>query len=112
MIAESLIPLVVTSSVSAIVGAIVAAVVALVRSQAQGTVDTNRALQQGMRELLWAELKSIYIEALANGGMTLADRRHLENVYWAYHTLSGNGTGTRLYEEAMALPVLKDTELD
>ena len=38
--------------------------------------------------------------------MEVEERRHLENVYSAYHNIGGNGTGTRLYEESMHLPVL------
>lgn len=109
---NSLLPLVLTSSVSAIVGAIVASIVALIKAQSQGAIDTNKALQQGMRQLLWGELKREYKDAVDNNGMTVTDRRHLESVYSAYHTLGGNGTGTRLYNDAMSLPVLSNTELE
>jgi len=43
---------------------------------------------------------------MENGGLTVVDRKHLESVYAAYHGLGGNGTGTRLYEDAMRQPVL------
>ena len=63
-------------------------------------------MQEGMRALLWRELRNIHSDAVQRGGMEVEERRHLENVYSAYHNIGGNGTGTRLYEESMHLPVL------
>lgn len=63
-------------------------------------------MQDGMRALLWRELKNIHAEAVAQEGLDVEDRRHLENVYSAYHAIGGNGTGTRLYEESMRLPLI------
>lgn len=91
-----------TAAVSAIVGAAVGALVSAIVNKLKST----KAFEAGMRALLWRELKNIHEEAMKNGGMTIEDRRHLENVYSAYHAIGGNGTGTRLYEEAMNTPVL------
>lgn len=55
---------------------------------------------------MWRELKDIHSNAVADGGMSISDRKHLEGVYGVYHGLKGNGTGTRLFEEAMELPVI------
>lgn len=99
--------------VSGLVGAIVSGFVAALKSQGKKAIEQSaeekaalEAMRAGLRALLWRELKNIHDEAMRNGGLTVEQRRHLESVYAAYHALGGNGTGTRLYEEAMATPVL------
>lgn len=103
----------VTAIVSGLVGSVVSALVAALKSQGRKTVErteaekaTDEALRMGVRALLWRELKNIHEQAVRQGGLTVADRKHLENVYAAYHGLGGNGTGTRLYEDAMKMPVI------
>lgn len=102
-----------TALISSIVGAVVSSLIAgtrLVGRKVTERTEEERAkdaaMQAAMRALLWRELQIIHAKAMDDGGMTVADRRHLESVYAAYHSLGGNGTGTRLYEEAMATPVL------
>ena len=109
----SLAQIVVTTTVSCLVSAMVAACVATVKAQgrkaserAEREREASEALKAGMRALLWAELQRIHERAMAQGGLTVEERRHLESVYAAYHGLGGNGTGTRLYEDAMRQPVL------
>ena len=96
-----------TGCVSAIVGAVVGAVVAAVKAAGRNAITEDKAMQDGMRALLWRELKNIHAEAVEAGGMTVADRRHLENVYGAYHGIGGNGTGTRLYQDAMSAEIIE-----
>lgn len=96
----------VTAAVSSLVGALVAAVVSRVGKAASQSADEAGGIRDGMRALLWRELKNIHAEAVAQEGLDVEDRRHLENVYSAYHAIGGNGTGTRLYEESMRLPVI------
>lgn len=103
----------INAAVSAIIGAAVSAIVSAIRSQGHRAVarsEAERAADEaqkiGIRELLWSELKAIHERAIREGGLTVADRKHLEAVYAAYHGLGGNGTGTRLFEDAMRLPVI------
>ena len=103
----------VTAIVSSLVGSVVSALVAALKSQGRKAVErteaekaTDEALRMGVRALLWRELKNIHEQAVRQGGLTVADRKHLENVYAAYHGLGGNGTGTRLHEDAMKMPVI------
>lgn len=103
-------PLIISSAVASIVSAIIACIISALKSGTKAQLDGQKALQQGMRELLWSELQAVYKQAKDDNGMTLTERRHLEHVYEAYHTLGGNGTGTRLYNEAMSLPVLVEAE--
>lgn len=102
-----------TALVSSVVGAVVSSLMAGTRLAGQKIAERTEeerakdaAMQAAMRALLWRELQIIHAKAIDDGGMTVADRRHLESVYDAYHALGGNGTGTRLYEEAMDTPVL------
>lgn len=84
--------------VSSLVGGLVSATFAWLKSR--------KAMDDGLRALLWREIKEIHSEAINRGGMSIDDRRHLESVYAAYHGRGGNGTGTRLFDEAMNQPVL------
>ncbi len=104
-LASTLLAAVVSAAVSSLVAALKAGgKKAIERTEADRALD--EAMRAGMRALLWRELQLIHAHAGDNGGMTVAERRHLESVYQAYHGLGGNGTGTRLYEDAMRQPVL------
>lgn len=110
---ESLAAIVATDIVSCVVAALVASVVATVKAKGNRVAErtereraTDEAVRTGMRELLWSELKNIHEQAMEQRGLAVADRKHLEGVYAAYHGLGGNGTGTRLYTDAMNQPVI------
>ena len=98
-----------TAAISAVVSSLVAVLKAggkkaIERTEAEKASD--EAMRAGMRALLWRELQVIHAHAMDQGGLTVAERRHLESVYSAYHALGGNGTGTRLFEDAMNMPVI------
>lgn len=99
--------------VSSLVGAIVSSVVAFIKLQGQRVSErtdaekaADEAMRAGLRALLWRELKTIHEQAMNQGGLDVSDRKHLESVYATYHKLGGNGTGTRLYNDAMNQPVV------
>lgn len=103
----------ITAIVSGLIGSVVSALVAALKSQGRKAVErteaekaTDDAVKTGMRALLWRELNNIHEQAVRQDGLTVADRKNLESVYAAYHGLGGNGTGTRLYEDAMKMPVI------
>lgn len=96
----------VTSLVSGLVGAVVATLISMVKDKRRKDTSSDQAMKEGMRALLWRELKNLHSEAVNNGGMDTEERKHLDSVYSAYHGIGGNGTGTRLYNDAMALPVI------
>ena len=98
----------ITAIVSSLASALVASVVASSKSRIKKEKQTMDALNAGMRALLWRELNDIHKEAVAQNGLSPDERHNLENVYNAYHTIGGNGTGTRIYDEAMKLPVLQN----
>lgn len=97
----------ITAIISSLASALVASIVASSKSRIKKEKQTMDALNAGMRALLWRELNDIHKEALTDGGMTPDERHNLEQVYNAYHQIGGNGTGTRIYEEAMKLPVIQ-----
>lgn len=69
-------------------------------------VKTNDAQQDGIRTLLRNELVRLHRDLVeAQGWCTLEDKEYVERTYIAYHELGGNGTGTVLYEDIMALPI-------
>lgn len=103
---QPMVTIAVTALVSSLVGALVSSALTLLKGAGKRAVDTDEAMKAGMRALLWRELQNIHEGAMRDGGMSVAQRRHLESVYKAYHGLGGNGTGTRLYEDAMNKPVL------
>lgn len=103
----------ITALISSVASAIVASCVALIRSKTNKTqkqLDKEReemdALKQGMRAILWENLNTIYKKAKDQNGLSVEERHNLTNIYEAYHALGGNGTGTRLHDESMRLPVL------
>lgn len=102
-----------TAFLSSVVGAFVSSLISGTRFIGRKAIERTEeerakdaAIQAALRALLWRELQIIHAKAIEDGGMTVVDRRHLESVYAAYHALGGNGTGTRLYEEAMSKPIL------
>lgn len=66
------------------------------------------AISNGVRQLLKAELVRSYESFVERGWIDTEGREHVENVYRAYHSLAGNGTGTKLYEEIMKLPIRRN----
>lgn len=64
----------------------------------------DKAMEEGLRTLLRAELREFhhrYVDLHEPLAPSMAEE--VERVYHAYHALGGNGTGTRMYEEIMAL---------
>ncbi len=103
----------VTALVSSLVGAVVSTALTLLKATGKKAVErteadkaADEAMKAGMRALLWREIQTIHEHAVSRGGLTVSERRHLESVYGTYHALGGNGTGTRLYEDAMNMPVI------
>lgn len=65
-----------------------------------------RAMQEGLRTLLRAELLEIHAKHVPLGRIPVAVMEEADRVYRAYHSLGGNGAGTKVYEEIKALPTV------
>ncbi|MCT6836137.1 MAG: hypothetical protein M3Z49_02980 [Bifidobacteriales bacterium] len=66
----------------------------------------DRAMETGLRTLLRAELLEIHAKYRPLGDIPLEVMEEADRVYQAYHSLGGNGTGTKIYEELKALPTV------
>lgn len=90
-----------TSVIGALVGAVVAS---CKRRSAKGD-----AMEQGMRALMRRELITLHKDYVIDlGYCPVIIKDHAGQVYKAYHTLGGNGTGTALYEEILECHVEDD----
>jgi len=82
--------------------------------KAQKQKDSDRAklddaMQMGMRSLLRNALMEMHRRCVINQKWCeLVDKEVTERNYIAYHALGGNGTGTKLYNDIMALPIKDD----
>ena len=66
----------------------------------------DRAMETGLRTLLRAELLEIHAKYVPLGYIPMGAMEEADRVYQAYHSLGGNGTGTKIYEELKALPTV------
>lgn len=66
----------------------------------------DKAMETGLRTLLRAELLEIHAKYRPLGDIPLEVMEEADRVYQAYHSLGGNGAGTKIYEELKALPTV------
>lgn len=64
----------------------------------------NKAMREGVRSLLRAEIIRAYEKYTERGYCPIYAREPLTKVYEAYHAMGGNGTGTDFYRKTIALP--------
>lgn len=108
MMRPEIINTLITALISATVSVTVAFLFALAKDGVNNNSKRERALEVGMRALLWRELCNIRERGSAAGGLTAEEKHHLEDVYAGYHNIGGNGTGTSIFEEAMDLPLINN----
>lgn len=72
--------------------------------------DKDKAVEDGMRVLLHAELLAIYQRHVdGHIPISLRTQEEADSIYLIYHDqLGGNGTGTELHRKIMALPAYVD----
>lgn len=98
-------------AVSWAVPALLAAGCGWVGVKLHGIARSVGALMDGMRSMLRCELVRAHREHCIRGEpMALEDREFVHRTYEAYHSLGGNGTGTRLYEELMEVDLGRGRE--
>lgn len=76
------------------------------RKEKQREDNSERDMVRSMLRLLMLyRIIDIHAEAMAAGCASAAAKHQLEEAYSLYHgKLDGNGTGTQMYQEVMALP--------
>lgn len=72
------------------------------------TAEWQQAMTGGMRSMLRAELLHEYNKWTDKGFCQMESKEYVERTYSSYHALGGNGIGTAMYEEAMALPMVHE----
>ena len=82
------------------------------RARVEAEEDKRRiaAIEKGVRTILWSQLNAMHRLHVSEHFATVDVKKEAERVYGAYHRLGGNGTGTQMYEEIMALPSVEEGE--
>lgn len=73
-------------------------------AQVSGYFGKAKAMREGVRSLLRAEIIQSYEKYTDRGYCPIYARETLTKAYEAYHAMGGNGTGTDFYKKTMALP--------
>ena len=66
--------------------------------------DKLDALNNAVKELAYLRIRERHENAMRHGWMHPNEKRVLERLYSAYHSIGGNGTGTQMIEEIRNLP--------
>jgi hypothetical protein len=67
--------------------------------------EWQQAMTGGMRSMLRSELLHEYNKWTDKGFCPMESKEYVERTYLSYHALGGNGIGTSMYDEVMALPM-------
>ena len=87
-----------------ILGALIPSLITGLSVYANGLKKKNKALENGMLSLLRAEIIRQHDKYTDRQCCPIYAKDALEKAYAAYHSLGGNGTITKLYNDTMALP--------
>lgn len=91
---------------ASVMSTVAVGILAWIARKMRALVKTNDAQQDGIRTLLRNELIAKHRELVEDRGWcALEDKEYVERTYQSYHELGGNGTGTVLYEDIMALSI-------
>lgn len=77
------------------------------RRRAEERLEEERwrdAVTSGLRSILRSELVSEHRRRTRDGFCPMESKEYVERTYESYHALGGNGIGTQLFKELMALP--------
>lgn len=87
-----------------ILGALIPSLITGLSVYANGLKKKNKALENGMLSLLRAEIIRQHDKYTDRQYCPIYAKDALEKAYAAYHSLGGNGTITKIYNDTMALP--------
>lgn len=85
----------------ALFGAVIAAGGALLKR----TITRQKAIENGVQDLLRLEILDNYERSKQEGKISVARKDAIDSAYKSYHALGGNGTITRVHEEIMEMPI-------
>ena len=95
---------IITVAVTTVVTAIVTSAINYIKSKRKSVKQNTAALENGMLSLLRAEIIRQHDKYTARKYCPVYAKDALEKEYNAYHSLGGNGTITKIYNDTMALP--------
>lgn len=72
--------------------------------------EEQKALRDGMRSLLRRQIIADCEQAARDGYCETKMKDTISDMYTAYHALGGNGVVSRLKEQTMNLPVIKEDD--
>ena len=87
-----------------ILGALIPSLITGLSVYANSLKKKNKALENGMLSLLRAEIIRQHDKYTDRQCCPIYAKDALEKAYASYHSLGGNGTITKLYNDTMALP--------
>lgn len=70
--------------------------------------EEQKALRDGMRSLLRRQIIADCEQAVREGYCETKTKDTIEDMYNSYHALGGNGVVTKLKDQAMNLPTIKE----
>lgn len=91
--------------VTSVLSSLVSGGFAFLLARLKGGVKRERALEEGVKNLLRIKLIDYYEKYSERGACPIYVKESARKSYEAYHELGGNGVITKIYEEMMALPV-------
>lgn len=100
--------MIVDNVIGYLVPTVLAALITYLVTKAKEAGKSDSAMEKGMRSILRRELKIMHRQHVIKGEpVSIDDKDEATEIYSAYHDLGGNGTGTRMYQDIMELPVTK-----
>lgn len=70
------------------------------------TIKRQKAIENGVQDLLRLEILDNYERSKQEGKISVARKDAIDSAYQSYHALGGNGTITRVHEEIMQMPIV------
>ena len=95
---------IITVAVTTVVTSIVTGIISHFKSKKKQYTKNTKALENGMLSLLRAEIIRQHDKYTARECCPIYAKDALEKAYASYHSLGGNGTITKIYNDTMALP--------
>lgn len=76
----------------------------------RGARRRDRALEDGVRELLLCQLEVLHAQMVADGGIASEDlKARAQRIYDSYHGMDGNGHGTQVNDDIQHAPIAPRT---
>ena len=69
------------------------------------TITRQKAIENGVQDLLRLEILDNYERSKQEGKISVARKDAIDSAYKSYHALGGNGTITRVHEEIMQMQI-------